>query len=52
MSEIKIEDVIDIEEGGDDQERGIGSFKILYLPILECSWQIYLVVKKNLQKKI
>jgi hypothetical protein len=32
MSEIKTEDVIDIEEGGDDQERGIGSFKNIIPP--------------------
>jgi hypothetical protein len=32
MSEIKTEDVIDIEEGGDNQERGIGSFKNIIPP--------------------
>jgi hypothetical protein len=52
MSEIKTEDVIDIEEGGITKNVELVVLKILYLPMLECSWQIYLVVKKNLQKKI
>ena len=32
MTEIKTKDVIDIEEGGNDQERGIGSFKNIIPP--------------------